>query len=170
MRQSYLKAGALALIAVLIIAFIDFMSLIDALLCLLPVTIAFVMTFALMWVTGYTINPANIIVLPLMFGIGVASGVHVMHRYRQNPRRRPPGLAAGTGKGIILTSATTIIAFASMLIAEHKGIQSLGFVLAVGIFMTLVACMTIMPAMLEIRNRVHAWRRQRQWRKAGKNN
>lgn len=169
MQRSYQKAGALALVAVLVIAFVDFMSLVDALLCMLPVAIAFVMTFALMWATGYTINPANIIVLPLMFGIGVASGVHVMHRYRQNPRRRPAGLAAGTGKGIILTSATTIIAFASMLIAEHKGIQSLGFVLAVGIFMTLVACMTVMPATLELRNRIHAWRRQRQWRKMDEN-
>jgi len=165
MQRSYQKAGVYALIAVLLVALIDFFSLLDALLCILPVTVAFVMTFALMWATGYSINPANIIVLPLMFGIGVASGVHMMHRYRQQPRRRPPGLASGTGKGIILTSLTTIIAFSSMLLARHKGIESLGFVLGVGIFMTLLACLTIMPAVLELRNRVHIWRRLRQWKR-----
>ncbi|MBI1367730.1 MAG: MMPL family transporter [Planctomycetes bacterium] len=166
MQWSYQKAGALALIAVLIVAYLDFLRLVDALLCLLPVSVAFVLTFAMMWLFDVTINPANIIVLPLMFGIGVASGVHIMHRYRQNPRRRPAGLSQGTGKGIILTSGTTILAFASMLFAEHRGIRSLGFVLAVGISMTLIVCMTIMPAVLELRNRIHVWRRLRQWRRA----
>ncbi|MHC4994144.1 MAG: MMPL family transporter [Planctomycetota bacterium] len=152
MRDSYYRAGALAVIAVLLLAFVDFWKIVDALLCLLPVVVGFVCSFAVMYLVGVSVNPANIIVLPLMFGIGVASGVHIMHRYRQEPAEEPVGLAHGTGKGIMLTSATTIIAFSSMLLAQHRGIQSLGFVLAMGITLTLVASMTLMPAVLQVRN------------------
>jgi hopanoid biosynthesis associated RND transporter like protein HpnN len=158
MRDSYYRAGALAVIAVLVLALVDFFALVDALLCLLPVVVGFVGAFAVMFLAGGSVNPANIIVLPLMFGIGVASGVHIMHRYRQEPAEGPVGLAHGTGKGIMLTSATTIIAFSSMLLAQHRGIQSLGFVLAIGITLTLVASITLMPAVLEVRN---GWRRGR---------
>lgn len=155
MKDSYYRAGTLAVIAVLVLAFVDFFRVVDALLCLLPVLVGFVGAFAIMFMVGVSVNPANIIVLPLMFGIGVASGVHIMHRYRQEPTAEPVGLAHGTGKGIMLTSATTIIAFSSMLLAQHRGIQSLGFVLALGISLTLVASMTLMPATLELRNKIH---------------
>ena len=88
-----------------------------------------------------------------MFGIGVDAGVHMIHRYRMDPVARPLGLTAGTGKGISLTSYTAIIGFGSLMIARHRGIQSLGFVMAVGILMTMLACWIIMPACLELRAR-----------------
>ena len=163
MEASYREAGFWAVLVVLALVFLDFFRPLDAVLSLLPVALGFVTTFGAMWLAGFSINPANLMVLPLMFGIGVASGVHMLHRYQQAPFRRPLGLSEGTGKAIILTSLTTIIAFSAMLTAEHRGIRSLGFVLAVGISMTLIACLTVMPAVLELRNRYHAWRRGRQW-------
>jgi uncharacterized protein len=162
MERSYQEAGLWAVLVVLVLVFIDFLRPLDALLALVPVSLGFITTLGAMWLVGYSINPANLMVLPLMFGIGVASGVHMLHRYQQAPFRRPLGLSGGTGKAIILTSLTTIIAFAAMLTAEHRGIRSLGFVLAVGIGMTLIACLTVMPAILELRNRHRVWRRKRQ--------
>jgi len=150
---AYLKAGGYALIAVFILLMIDFRSLRDALLCLFPVGLGFGATFAVLVVTGVGVNPANIIVLPLMFGIGVDDGVHIIHRYRQDRVSRPLGLTAGTGKGIALTSYTTMIGFGSLLIADHRGIASLGLTLALGVGFTLLACWTLMPAWLELRQR-----------------
>jgi hopanoid biosynthesis associated RND transporter like protein HpnN len=150
---AYLKAGGYALIAVFILLMIDFRSLRDALLCLFPVGLGFGATFAVLVITGVGVNPANIIVLPLMFGIGVDDGVHIIHRYRQDRLSRPLGLTAGTGKGIALTSYTTIIGFGSLLIADHRGIASLGLTLAMGVGFTLLACWTLMPAWLELRER-----------------
>ncbi|MFW6032135.1 MAG: MMPL family transporter, partial [Phycisphaeraceae bacterium] len=138
---------------VLVLVWIDFRSLSDALLSLVPVTSGFLVTFGVMAILDIQINPANIIVLPLIFGIGVDAGVHMLHRYRQNPSLRPVGLAAGTGKGVTLTSLTAIIGFGSLLVASHRGIASLGFVLSVGILLTLMACWILMPAALELRSR-----------------
>lgn len=151
--QSYLMAGVYALVAVFMLVWIDFRKVNDALLALVPVAVGFAVTFGVMWLAGQQINPANIIVLPLMFGIGVDAGVHILHRYRMDPLTRPLGLTAGTGKGITLTSFTAIVGFGSLMIARHRGIQSLGFVMAVGIAMTLLACWIVMPAWLELRTR-----------------
>jgi len=150
---AYLKAGGYALIAVFILLLIDFRSLRDALLCLFPVGVGFGATFAVLVISGVGVNPANIIVLPLMFGIGVDDGVHIIHRYRQDRLSRPLGLTAGTGKGIALTSYTTMIGFGSLLVADHRGIASLGLTLALGVGFTLLACWTLMPAWLELRKR-----------------
>ena len=89
-------------------------------------------------------------VLPLMFGLGVDAGVHVLHRYRQAPMTDPPGLSGGTGKGITITVITTMIGFGSLMLASHRGIFSLGFVMTVGLGFTLVACWIVMPAVLTL--------------------
>ena len=48
---------------------------------------------------------------------------------------------------------TTLIGFGAMIAARHRGIQSLGFVLTTGMGMTLLACMTLMPAWMELHRR-----------------
>ena len=150
-KNSYMLAGVYALAVVFLLVGVDFRSARAALLSLVPVGIGFAVTFGLMWVVGLSINPANIIVLPLMFGIGVDSGVHILHRFRQNPDQRPRGLACGTGTGITVTGLTTMIGFGAMILARHRGISSLGTVLTVGIGLTILACWTVMPAWLELR-------------------
>ncbi len=152
--DAYIFAGLMALAAVFLLVLVDFQSAIDALMCLVPVAVAFVLLMGVMAAVNVTINPANVIVLPLLFGIGVDCGVHMLHRYRQSPDEHPPGLAGGTGKGITLTSLTTMIGFASLMLARHRGIVSLGFVLAMGMALTLLTCLAVMPALLELRNKL----------------
>lgn len=152
-RASFVRSGAIAIVVVLVIVLVVFRSLVAAAMCMMPVVIGFVLTFGVMDVFGLTVNPANIIVLPLLFGIGVDCGVHVMHRWRLNPHERPLGLTHGTGKGVTLTSLTTMAGFASMLVARHRGIQALGLVMTIGIGLTLATCWTVLPAVLELRAR-----------------
>ena len=218
MQRSYLQAGILALLACLVLVFLDFQTigytmarffglalivatfvavifwlirhdhywisagvtvislsglfaadprgLTDSLMSMLPVSLGFITLFGVMKISGVPINPANIIVLPLMFGIGVDAGVHIMHRHKIDPFARPLGLSAGTGKGIILTGISTIIGFASLTLATHRGVRSLGFVLAMGVALTLIACLVVMPAMLEMFNRYAAWCRYRKLKEA----
>jgi predicted RND superfamily exporter protein len=97
------------------------------------------------------LNFANIIVLPLIFGIGVDAGVHIVHRWRAEPQGHPAGLSGGTGRGVTLTMLTTIIGFASMLLAQHRGIRSLGFVMVAGLIVTLLACYVALPPLLRLR-------------------
>ena len=151
--RSYMLSGIYALAIVFVLVYIDFGRLGDALASLAPVAVGFALTFGVMWLVGMPVNPANIMVLPLMFGIGVDAGVHMMHRYRQDPVNRPLGLTDGTGKAITVTTLTTAVGFGTMIFASHRGIASLGFVLTVGIMLSMFACWTVMPAWLELVSR-----------------
>jgi len=151
--SSYLWAGAAALGLVFLFVLLSFESIHDAVLAMLPVVMSFTFTFAIMALAGVSLNPANLMVLPLMFGIGVDAGIHVLHRARTNGGARPIGLTHGTGKGITLTCLTTMIGFATMMLARHRGVASLGFVLTLGIGFVILICWTVLPAWLELRRR-----------------
>jgi hypothetical protein len=150
-KREYVKAACYAIAAIMILLVLDFRSLPDALCAFLPVTIGFIGVFGLMGLFGFPLNFANIIVMPLIFGIGVDAGVHTVHRWRAEPYGRPAGLNGGTGRGITLTMMTTMIGFGSMLLAQHRGIRSLGFVMLAGLGVTLLACYVVLPAVLRLR-------------------
>jgi hypothetical protein len=63
----------------------------------------------------------------------------------------PRGLSGGTGRGILLTTLTTIIGFGCMALAQHRGIRGLGITMVIGLCITLVACYTLLPAILRLR-------------------
>jgi hypothetical protein len=119
----------------------------------MPAGVGFALTFGVMWLVGQRVNAANIIVLPLMFGIGVDTGVHILHRYRHYPTTRPLGLSHSTGKAVTVTCLAAAIGFGSLMISSHRGMVSLGFVMATGILLTMLACWLVLPAWLELRAR-----------------
>ena len=150
-KSEYIKAAVYAVAAILILLCLDFRRLSDALCAMAPVTIGFIGAFGIMGLTGVPLNFANIIVLPIIFGIGVSAGVHIVHRWRLEPSGRPRGLSGGTGRGITLTMLTTMIGFGCLIIARHRGIRSLGIVMVIGLGVTLLACYFILPAILKLR-------------------
>jgi hypothetical protein len=152
-KREYIKAACYAVAVILLVLLLDFRSLSDALCAMAPVAIGFIGAFGLMGLLRVPLNFANIIILPIIFGIGVNAGVHVVHRWRLEPFGRPRGLSGGTGRGITLTMITTMIGFGCLLPAGHRGIQSLGFVMVIGLGVTLLACYTVLPAILKLRAR-----------------
>ncbi len=151
--HSYQSAAIYAFLAVMLILLVDFRSLLNAGLAMLPVLIGFVGVFGVMGVLGMKVNFANLMVLPLIFGIGVDAGVHAVHRWKREPGVLPPGLGGGTGQAITLTMLTTMIGFGSLLVAEHRGIRSLSIVMVTGLGITWLACMIVLPAALHVRQR-----------------
>ena len=100
---------------------------------------------------GVDFNPANLIVLPLILGIGVDDGVHVVHDFRsQSGSYR---MSASTMNAIVLTSLTSMIGFGSMMLAAHRGLYSLGLVLVIGIGNCLFVSLVLLPALLAVTRR-----------------
>ena len=88
--------------------------------------------------------------LPLIIGIGVVNGVHIVHRYREETDKSVNVLSKSTGKGVILSSLTTMIGFGSLMVADHQGVYSLGLVLTLGVGCCLLASITLLPSILEL--------------------
>jgi hypothetical protein len=91
-------------------------------------------------------NPANMIVLPLILGIGVDHGVHLVHLWRQQRGRFALGDA--TTVAVLLTASTTTASFGALILARHQGLQSLGQTLTLGVTTCLAASIVFFPALL----------------------
>jgi predicted RND superfamily exporter protein len=88
--------------------------------------------------------------LPLIVGVGVDNGVHVLHDYRGRRRGRSYTLAATTGQGIAVSALTTVLGFGTLMVARHKGLVSLGLVLTLGVTGCMVAALVLLPAFLRL--------------------
>ena len=148
MRESYVRAAGYCLIAVTIVLLLDLRHVGMTLLAMLPVVIG---SFQLVGLLGWfqiALNPANMIVLPLILGIGIDDGVHIMHDYlRQSGKYR---LSRSTAAAVVITSLTTMAGFGSLMLARHRGLQSLGQVLTLGVACCLVSSLWILPALLSL--------------------
>jgi hypothetical protein len=151
LKVSYIEAAWWALGAIVLLVFLHFRSLVQVGLALLPVLIgALWMTGFMAW-TGIPFNPANIMTLPLVIGIGVTNGIHILNRFAEE--KNPSILAKSTGKAVLISGLTTIAGFGSLIIADHRGIRSLGWVMAVGTATCMVAGLTMLPAILTLRGK-----------------
>ncbi|MGD0812010.1 MAG: MMPL family transporter [Verrucomicrobiota bacterium] len=148
LKNSYQQAALYALVAIAFMVFIHFRSPTCVILSLLPVAIGSTWTLGLMGWFGIPFNPANIMILPLVIGIGVTNGIQILNRVaeEQNPRI----LAKSTGKAVLVSGLTALTGFGSLTLAKHQGLQSLGLVMAMGIAACMVAALTFLPALLNI--------------------
>jgi hopanoid biosynthesis associated RND transporter like protein HpnN len=151
LKNSYEWAALYAFAAIVVMIFLHFRSVSWVLLALLPVAVGSVWLLGFMGITGVPFNPANIMTLPLVLGIGVTNGVQILNRYAE--QREPSFFGKSTGKAVLVSGLTAIIGFGSLLVAAHQGIRSLGIVMSVGIAACMVAALTILPAVLRLANR-----------------
>ncbi len=155
LKDSYEKAAWYALGAIAILVFTHFRTLTCVVLSLLPVGFGTLWMVGLMGWRGIDFNPANIMTLPLVIGIGVTSGIHILNRFAEE--QSPSILAKSTGKAVLISALTTVAGFGSLLLAKHQGIASLGFVMAVGTSTCMIAALTFLPALLNLMTRC-GWR------------
>ncbi len=146
MQRSYIHAAIYSLLAVAIVLMLDFGSIRCTLLALVPLGVGTIQLFGVLGLLGIPLNPANLIVLPLILGIGIDDGVHVVHDFRRQAGRYR--LSDSTAMAVLLTSATTMVGFGSMMFARHQGLQSLGQVLTIGVFCCLVTSLVVLPTLL----------------------
>lgn len=148
LRASYVQAAWLALAAIIVLILLHFRHVGYALLATLPLGLGILWTLGWMGWTGHPFNPANVITLPLVIGIGIAYGVYTIDRFRED--RAVNLFNNSTGKAIILSALTTIIGFGSMMISAYRGLFSLGLIMTIGVTMCLLTCMLVLPQMLSL--------------------
>jgi hypothetical protein len=151
LKTGYCRAALWALLVIVILVAIDFRGGYATLLTILPLLVGTAWMFGAMVLLRIDFNPANIMVLPLIVGIGVAYGIYVVQRFRESHEARFYGKS--TGRAVIVSAMTTTLAFASLLIGAHRGIRSLGLVTTLGVISCLLAALVLLPSLLEIARR-----------------
>ena len=151
LKNSYVDAAWYSLVAIAIMVLIHFRSLLAVILSLLPVGIGTLWLAGLMGWSDIPFNLANIMTLPLVIGIGVTNGIHILNRFAEE--RTPGILSRSTGKAVLVSGLTAIAGFGSLILAKHRGIHSLGCVMSVGIATCMIAGLTFLPALLNLLGR-----------------
>jgi hopanoid biosynthesis associated RND transporter like protein HpnN len=120
----------------------------DTLLVLLPIALAAIVTAALTVLIGMPFNYANIIALPLLVGIGVDNGIHVVHRIRAADAERL--FDTSTMRAVLASGLTTVASFGNLAFSSHVGTASMGILLALGLAASMAATLIVLPAWLKI--------------------
>lgn len=155
LKDSYQTAAWYSFIAILFMVFLHFRSIVCVVLAFLPVAIGSIWMMGFMVWAGIPFNPANIMTLPLVIGIGVTNGIHILNRYAEE--QNPGILAKSTGKAVLVSALSTVAGFGSLILAKHQGIQSLGYVMAVGTMTCMIAALTFLPSLITLLTR-RGWR------------
>jgi hypothetical protein len=148
LRSSFVNAALTAFAVIAVMVLLHFRRLIDATLAILPLALAVVWTVGVMGLAGIAFNPANIMTLPMVIGIGVAYGVYTVDRFREDAKMDI--FCTSTGKAILFSALTTIFAFASMLISQYRGLFSMGLVMTIGVAMCTLTSLILLPQLLKL--------------------
>jgi uncharacterized protein len=146
MKRSYEQATWFALCTILPIMFLNLGNLRDTLLAVLPLGVCMLQLFGIMGFLNIPFNAANMISLPLMLGMGVDNGINIVYDFRRQTDKYR--MSPSTAVAVILNTLTTMVGFAVLMIADHRGLQSLGRVLTIGMSCCLVSSLIILPAFL----------------------
>jgi uncharacterized membrane protein YdfJ with MMPL/SSD domain len=146
MRRSYEHAAFYALVAILPVLAMTFGSLKPTLLAILPLVAGLLQTFGLMGILDLPLNSANMIGLSLMLGMGMENGILIVQDYLSQKGRYRMG--ASTGVAVVLNTLTTMVGFAVLMLAAHRGLQSLGRMLSLGMGCCLFSSVVMLPALL----------------------
>jgi hopanoid biosynthesis associated RND transporter like protein HpnN len=143
--RAFLEAGFFAFVAIFLILAVALRNPLDVALTLGPLVLAGVMSLQAAQLLGVSLNFANIIALPLMFGVGVAFHIYYVIAWRKGVVDM---LASSLTRAIFFSSLTTGTAFGSLFLSSHPGTASMGELLTISLFFTLLAAFIIVPAFL----------------------
>lgn len=146
--DAMVQATLTALFAVGLLCFLVLRKLVMVAAVLIPLSVAAVLTLGGSVLFGIPFNYANIIVLPLLIGLGVDSGIHLAMR-RQKLGRSRELFNTSTPRAVLFSALTTIAAFASLGLSEHRGTASMGYLLTLAIACTLVSTIVLTPILLD---------------------
>ncbi|MEZ6185501.1 MAG: MMPL family transporter [Planctomycetota bacterium] len=148
LREAFEVSTLVTLTLVLLILGLDFRGR-GALLALVPLVLGGLWLAEAMGALGLSLNMANFFCVPILLGLGIDDGVHIVHRAQEAPGAPLAGHAAGTG--VVLSSLTTMIGFGSLMTSSHAGLASLGAVMALGAGVLLLAAVGVVPALIRLR-------------------
>ncbi len=150
--EGFRRATVIAAVLIFLVLLLDFRSLRDTLLAMVPTAVGWAWMIGGMAALHLRFDPANVVSLPLVLGIGIAYGVHLVHRAR-NERAAAGGQAPeldvvvrGTGGAVIIAALTTITGFAALMVVDYGAMKNFGLVMVLGIGACLVASLLVLPA------------------------
>ena len=147
---AFKQAFLYAFIAITLMLYVLLTRKRDVFLVLIPLLMAAALTGGISVLAGLPLNFANVIALPLLLGIGVDSGIHIIHRFRTDLPDGKSILATSSARAVVVSSLTTMGGVGNLALSPHAGTASMGMLLTLGIGVTLACMLLVLPALLTV--------------------
>ena len=132
---------------VCLVLFIDLRKLSWIVLAIVPVTISVLITFGLLCWMNVGFSVLLFAVAPLLLGLGVDDGLHVVHRMIEDPKLSAAQATLSVSRAITMTTLTTCSSFCVLLVSNHPGMESMAWTLLIGLPICFLASATLIPAL-----------------------
>ena len=136
--------------AIVLIVYLTFRKGRITLLVLMPIVFAIVVTFGLLRLMGHSFSFMSITAIPLIIGIGIDNGIHLVRRYLETAPNSILDVAKASGAALIQSNLTTIIGFGALLASTFPPLAEMGLVTSLGVALTLAGGLWIIPAVVLI--------------------
>jgi predicted RND superfamily exporter protein len=135
-------------VGIMLIVYLTFRNLRVSLLVLMPICFAIIVTFGLLRLVGHSFTFMSITAIPLIIGIGIDNGIHLVRRYRESEGSSILVVAKATGAALIQSNLTTIIGFGALMASTFTPLAELGLVTSLGVALALVGGLCLIPAVI----------------------
>jgi len=152
-RVGFAHASWAAALVVVLMLLADLRRPAAVMLALAPLATTFVLLLGGMAAAGIQLTMATQVAFPILLGLGVAYGVHMVHRLGEPDCADPAHAVGTTGKAISLAAATTMAGFGAMMLAEHTALAGLGALLFLGILSAVVTALFLVPLLARLLSR-----------------
>jgi hopanoid biosynthesis associated RND transporter like protein HpnN len=145
-----LQSAALAFLGCALLAWAMLRDAARMTAILIPLLLAGTVTMAASVILELPFNYANVIVLPLLIGVGIDSSIHFALRANQQPASV---FATSTPRAVLFSALTTIAAFGTLGLSEHRGTASMGIMLAISLSAAVVMIFALTSALVRLLTR-----------------
>jgi len=143
--NSFIQAVTITLILIVMLVIGLTNSFRELILILTPLFQASLFTIAASVLLNLPFNFANVIVLPLLFGLGIAGSIHLVLADRESEANV---MKTSTPRAITFSALTTIGSFGSIALSNHPGTSSMGILLTIALICSLFCTLVILPALI----------------------
>ncbi|HEV2271858.1 MAG TPA: MMPL family transporter [Steroidobacteraceae bacterium] len=146
--NAFILAGVLSFVAICGLLLIVLRQIRDVAVTMAPIILTGLLTMGICVVIGQPLNFANIIALPLLFGIGVAFHIYFVMSWRAGGSHL---LTSSLARGVFFSALATATGFGSLWASKDPGTASMGKLLMISLVWTLVSALIFQPALMALR-------------------
>ena len=133
---------------ILLIVYLCFRNLRVSLIVLIPILFGVVATFGLLLLVNHHFSFTSITAIPLIIGIGIDNGIHLVRRYQENAHNEILTVAKASGAAIIQSNLTTMVGFGALMTSSFAPLVEMGLVTTLGVALALAGGLLLIPAVI----------------------
>ena len=150
MVSSLIQALIYAFGIIVVLLLLDFRRIIPVFLSLVPLIVGMMWVQGVMYLLGRNYDFASMPALPLLLGLGIVYGVHIVRRWMENPGITAYAATITSGRGVAFAALTTMASLFSLIFSSHQGVVSFGIIILIGIVSSLIAALYVLPAVIDL--------------------